>query len=605
MNSTARIIRSACLLALAVAVSACGSEPPATVVRARAVEVTSVSAQSYAKRPQFTGVAIPYRQARAGFEVAGRITNLRDVGTMTEITIRPNRTGSVEAEGSIIAQIDDTTYRQRLEASQLRLRTAMAGIDALKVELSDLIPARIARAKSQEQAAIKQAESAMAALDAAASNERLALANLKRTQRLFQTKTVSKSELDRQLNAHDAARSQVTQARAGHDAALESATSARATVEEAEAGERLKKEELARARAQARELELAVRQARTDLERCTLRAPFEGRITNVHVSHGDWVQPGSPVITLTLIDPIKVSVSVSAEQERSIPPGEHAFVYPTDLNEFGKTDRLVGTVFEKGSVADSATRTFQIDVMVRNARRRVGSTKDLAGTTPVSFRQILPALQEHAGEKGPLFASEDSIVSTRDGEYVYRIPGAKFGIARPSGMFSGRLKLEPVAVTSHRKEPSDFFQVLNWRFCRVTPSAHANPLSNGDLVLSVKGLNPRQIAKGGVRLDRFEWAIRPGDLVPVTFGETSIEGGVQVPLAAIVARGDERFVYVVRDDKAHRVAVLVTGGESGDVLVRSEELVEGDRVVVRGAHYCHDGAVVNVVRNHTSTRTNR
>ena len=105
----------------------------------------------------------------------------------------------------------------------------------------------------------------------------------------------------------------------------------------------------------------------------------------------------------------------------------------------------------------------------------------------------------------------------------------------------------------------------------------------------------RQIEKGVV-LEQPDWAIRPGDLVPVTFDMRAAVPGLYVPNRAIMALNDERSVYVLKGDRVKKVPVTLHETSRQHRRVEGPGLVEGVRVVVRGAHYCHDGAKVVVLR---------
>ena len=70
-----------------------------------------------------------------------------------------------------------------------------------------------------------------------------------------------------------------------------------------------------------------MKQAELNLKKCTLRAPYDGRVAEVHVIPGGYVQPGTPVVTLLLMDPIKVTVAVSAQTDRQLNFGDFVAVY--------------------------------------------------------------------------------------------------------------------------------------------------------------------------------------------------------------------------------------------------------------------------------------
>ena len=211
------------------------------------------------------------------------------------------------------------------------------------------------------------------------------------------------------------------------------------------------------------------------------------------------------------------------------------------------------------------------------------------GVTPITFRQLLPAIEEHFGHGGPLFVC-DTCIANIDGESVaYRIPGASFGRPRTAEVLTGTLRPEKVPVEAVGSSADDYMQVLNWRFHRIKPS----DLKNGDLLLNFRGLDPSAL-EGGVHLTRYEWAIRPGDLVPVRFDKREEAEGLFVPDDAVLARNDAYSLFRIDGDKVREVPVTLGPSEGGYRQVEGEGLTAGTQVVVRGTHYCFDGATVTV-----------
>ncbi len=582
----------------------CGGDDETPPEAARTVTVMTLREESIVPAVTFTGVAEPYRETELGFEVSGRLQAIVDVGQMVEVLTWKNEAGEVVHEGDILAQIDSTTYEQRKEAAELKLAAAEARLKTLLVELNEVGDARVARAKAQRDAANENVNAAKAAVESADSTRRIAEVDLERNRKLYmKDRAISKSELDKYQNAYDTAVANLSQEAARLSAVQQLAFAGEAAVTEAEALQKLQAKKVAATRAEIKELENAVRQATTDLERCTLRAPFPGRVTYVHASHGDFVQAGTPVVTLTLIDPIKVSVTVASDTERDIKPGHHAKVFPAGLegSEYEK-QFLTGTVFEKGSVADPSTRTFRIDIIVRNARRLMNVSVP-GEVWRISFRQMLPAVQRRFGEGGPLFVGEGCMLGKDETRTVYRVKGWKFGVLppRPYELLRGVLPLERLQVTPTGEGPDDYMHVLSWRFRRVTPG-DGPQLEYGDVLLNFDGLDQdeaeieRQI-ENGVVLEQPDWAMRPGDLVPLTFDMGAAVPGLYVPKRAIVALNEDRSVYVLEGDRVKKVPVTLHEASRQRLRVEGPGLVEGVRVVVRGAHYCHDGAKVVVLRD--------
>ena len=147
--------------------------------------------------------------------------------------------------------------------------------------------------------------------------------------------------------------------------------------------------QLAASRAAVRAAEQQLEQATEDLGDAVLNAPFSGRITAVHIAEGAVVSAGTPVVTLTLMDPVQVQVEVSADDERAIKTGDRAIIYPKDPLQGGQRVPINGIVFEKGAVADPQLRTFRIDLIVRLTR-------------PAKVRYSGPALQTRSlGRSSP------------------------------------------------------------------------------------------------------------------------------------------------------------------------------------------------------------
>jgi multidrug efflux system membrane fusion protein len=100
--------------------------------------------------------------------------------------------------------------------------------------------------------------------------------------------------------------------------------------------------------------------AKAELERTQVIAPFTGVIDRIAVESGSSVQQGAPVATLLSLDPIVATGEVSERSLASIKIGSPA------------TIKLVNGTVEEGTVryisreANAATRTFRIEVAVKN-----------------------------------------------------------------------------------------------------------------------------------------------------------------------------------------------------------------------------------------------
>ncbi len=99
-------------------------------------------------------------------------------------------------------------------------------------------------------------------------------------------------------------------------------------------------------------------QARAD--RHTLRAPFGGVISERLTESGEWIEPGSPVLTLVASDDLRIEFRVPQEFYSSIDPQSTLSVTVDALPD----REFDGTIIALVPVSDASSRTFLIHVKV-------------------------------------------------------------------------------------------------------------------------------------------------------------------------------------------------------------------------------------------------
>jgi RND family efflux transporter MFP subunit len=334
-------------------------------------------------------------------------------------------------------------------------------------------------------------------------------------------------------------------------------------------------------RANVNQVEEQLERARKDRTDTTLLAPFSGRITSVHVTQGAVVEAGTAVVTLTLMDPVQIEVEVSADDERAIKTGDRAIVYPKDPFRGGERVPVNGIVFEKGAVADPQLRTFRIDLMVRNERRRVEQLYPETKGLPV-VNEYLPVVRRYQGEGGPLFVHVDSVYEENGATYVLRLPGVSFhsGAERSA---VGKHQPEKIEVTLGE----DYATVIKWNFRSIE---RGGDLREGDFLII--GARPEYL--DGVAVGRPQWLLRPGDLAPVRFFLANVPRGYYVPISALSLADSGPVVFVAEAGIAK--ARGVTTHETYRELrrIEGEGIGEGTRVIVGGVHHLSDGQPVTI-----------
>lgn len=113
--------------------------------------------------------------------------------------------------------------------------------------------------------------------------------------------------------------------------------------------------------------ELQVRMARRDMENARVKAPFAGRVADVRVVPGQWVNAGEELLTVVRTDPIRFDAYVQEGQLQHIAVGREARIefsaYPGE--------RFVGRIETINPQVDPATRSARVTVSVPNPDGRL------------------------------------------------------------------------------------------------------------------------------------------------------------------------------------------------------------------------------------------
>lgn len=116
----------------------------------------------------------------------------------------------------------------------------------------------------------------------------------------------------------------------------------------------------AAAEAQLDAAKAALKRMEVEIAQLVIRAPFEGTISARHVQLGAFVGIGDPVVTIVDQDPILIVGNISEREVGSVDVGNQA-----EATLVGGR-KVEGTVRFISPTADSATRTFRVEVEVDN-----------------------------------------------------------------------------------------------------------------------------------------------------------------------------------------------------------------------------------------------
>ena len=203
--------------------------------------------------PRTDDASVLARYTAVATEVPGRVV---------EVAVED---GQAVEKGDLLVRLDPTSY-------QLAVEEAAAQVSVLEAELAE--------AERMREAARAEVRVAEANLELALASEQLAAETLARLEPMVERSFVT-------AETYDEARASLQEAQASVVAAERQVTAARLAVPELEP-----------IRQQLRAARINERQAAIELDRCTVVAPYDGRVVNLDFPPGRMVLPGEPLFTL-------------------------------------------------------------------------------------------------------------------------------------------------------------------------------------------------------------------------------------------------------------------------------------------------------------------
>ena len=535
-------------------VTGCSESPPGPPTP-RPVAVLTLAETDPGRFDRVTGTVASWKTDELGFEVDGRVEFV--------IELENNIAGQVYDEderllsaGTLLARLDSTRYELAVASAKAQVAVAEQQRVAANIEYAQVIPAKIEAATAQRDLAQIEVE----------RNTQLAAQNAA-AQRAVD---ISKSTL-RQNEA---------------------------TLTQLEASRKAKAAEVASLDAKISELEESQRKAERDLEDCQIFSSFSGQVADVHVIPGSVVKSGQPVVTVQMMDPIKVEIEVAAATARRLNHRDLVTLYIPQLD--GSNLQRSAFIYTIDPVADPQTRTFTVTLMFRNEIVRASVPADLPDESIARASLIgkvfdsLPLVDER------YFVDEKMLNEDADGFFLWKILDRQFGT--PSRRADSLFQVAKVRVTPGDRRLS-FLGLASLRQVNIADDADFD--SRVDLIAGGIAAPTGDTAWDGDVLlyDRERWLVRPGDLVGVDQRGSTITPGLYVPVEAIMEQSGATYVFAVNEspdgDAVRRIEVSLH--DNVDTLRRIEavdgqSLAVGARVVAAGAAFLVDGEEINVAK---------
>jgi len=150
------------------------------------------------------------------------------------------------------------------------------------------------------------------------------------------------------------------------------------------------------------------------------------------------------------------------------------------------------------------------------------------------------------------------------------------------------------------QEEVNLLRVGQQAFIKATPGA-ASPLEDRNAIegtvskVAISSDPETMLFLVEITADNREGRLRPGVVASLSVLIEERTDVVKIPATALVQRGEERFIYLVRSGRAH-LSEVTPGIENGDFIELTGGAVPGDTIVYRGQYRLADEAPVKIRR---------
>ena len=347
------------IMPLLMALAGCGSAPtPETNSKPKkppAVRLVQTENGRLPRTVTVTGTLAADEEVFTAFKVAGRIS---------EIAVD---LGSPVNRNQVLARLDPTDFRLRVEQSEAALRQIRARLGLAPEGTDDVVD-------PEQTASVREARAVLH--EARLNHERLA--------RMLEKDYISRAELD-------AAESRQLVAEGRYQASLEDIRDRQALLAQ-------------------RKSELAL--ARQQLADTILKAPIDGAVRERKVSTGEYLAAGAPVASLVRMHPLRLKVATPERESLAIRGGQTVRVRIE-----GDGGAYSGRVVRVSPVIEKQNRTLTVEVEIENRQGRLRPGSFATAEILVDAEQTAILIPASAIVT---FAGIEKVIGVKEGRAVER-----------------------------------------------------------------------------------------------------------------------------------------------------------------------------------------
>ena len=295
-----------------------------------------------------------------------------------KIRLLPIQEGDRVKKGQLIAQLREEDYQAKVNVASGEVKAIEAALNEAR---ADWVMVKAKTEKDVERAtAVLYASQAR--LKEAKANLLLAKLNFERNSKLYKSKTVSASEMDKVQAAYELARAKLVSAEEEINE-----NKAKLKVAQANTGEvTVKQRRVESSKGNLEEAKAELEAARLKLAHTTVTSPIEGIVAKKIANMGEVIKPGQPIAVIIDLNNIWVEANLEETKVEHVRPGQ---LVDLEVDAYPKT-QFTGKVINIGAAAASE---FSLIPESRSA----GNFTKVTQRIPIRIEVVDPAEQLRPG----------------------------------------------------------------------------------------------------------------------------------------------------------------------------------------------------------------
>lgn len=301
--------------------------------QAKPVKVKAAERRIANRSARYAASITPNTQVEVAFKVGGYVIGIEQVRDQSG-QLRHIQAGDIVHKGTVLAQLRRDDYQSKVDQTVSQQGEANAGVETSKAQLAE--------AKAAVETSKAQLAEAQAALDRAKLD-------YERTQNLFKTESITKTD-------YDASKAQYESAQARVDAAKSQFETAQSRVKTAQS-------QIAASEARAKTAKASTADAMIPLSDTSLKAPMSGVVLERKVEVGALVSPNAPGFVLADITSVKATFGVPDMALPNLKMGQTVNIKTDAVSD----SEFTGHISRVSPSADKSSRVFEVEVTIQNS----------------------------------------------------------------------------------------------------------------------------------------------------------------------------------------------------------------------------------------------